>query len=434
MVLASGADHTRKMTTTFENSKNGYRVKVSGFWSFFWTILIGPFYFLARGNTRHFFFGLFLALIVFPWLIYPFFAANILRTMYLERGYSVVEKRAGIEKFAVPAALVVLLIMVAAVASVVHFDTPEDPTHSLSSASTPSTPTPNLNGTEGITPTLRIGQATEIAPPSSDSVFSRPSKSSAESKSSIPATTVPSSPSSVPRSQLEVSDPMVAAIGAVEMKSQSATSGGSEPIGKPESNPLQDFARARGLSKGDGVPQDFAEAARYYQRAAESGYAPAQHQLGVAYAKGWGVVQNHQEAVLWYERAAGQGLPEAQHDLAVRYVLGLGTTKDIAKGVEWYRKAAAQGWEESITALRRHEQTVPQTDSTKVAVVTGIAADDFLSVRSAAAMNSQELLRLSQGQVIQIRGESVYNGDTEWIPISHGSQQGWVRKKYVQFR
>lgn len=81
------------MTTVFENPANGYRVKVDGLASFLWMSIIGPFYFLARGNTRHFFFGFFLYFLVLPYLIYPFFAASILRTMYNERGYRVVEER-----------------------------------------------------------------------------------------------------------------------------------------------------------------------------------------------------------------------------------------------------------------------------------------------------------------------------------------------------
>jgi TPR repeat protein len=419
------------MTTTFENSKNGYRVKVSGFWSFFWTSLIGPFYFLARGNTRHFFFGLFLAILTLPWLIYPFYAAKILRTMYLERGYRVVEERAGIEKIAVPAALLVLLLIVAAIAAVVHFETPAHTTLSPSPSSSTSERPATKASSDDSSPAPQVRQVTAIEPTSPNLPPIRTTKTNDVGKSSIPA---PTAPSAAHGTQQRASDPLVAAFAAAEMEGQTTISMPSPPAVEPKSDPSQDFARARSLSKGDGVTQDLTEAARYYRRAAESGYPPAQHQLGVAYAKGWGVEQNDREAVIWYQKAAENGLPEAQHDLAVRYILGLGLAKDIEKGVEWYRKAAAQGWQESVVALRRYDEAAPQSAPLKVAIVSGIADDDFLSVRAAAAMNSQELFRLSKGQEIQIRGDSVYNGDTEWIPVSLGSQQGWVRKKYVQFR
>ncbi len=40
---------------------------------------------------------------------------------------------------------------------------------------------------------------------------------------------------------------------------------------------------------GRGVAQDYAEAARWYRKAAEQGDAGAQHNLGLLYAKGVGV-------------------------------------------------------------------------------------------------------------------------------------------------
>lgn len=66
------------------------------------------------------------------------------------------------------------------------------------------------------------------------------------------------------------------------------------------------------------------------------------------------------------------------------------------------------------------------------AVVVGIAAGDDLNVRAAPAMNSTAVFKLANGDLVQIRGESVYNGDTEWVPIALGTQRGWVRNKYLR--
>ena len=77
----------------FENPANGYKVKVDSFSAFVWTTIFGPFYFLFRGNTLHFFLSLLFSLSAIGWFIYPFFAASILRRMYYERGYRVVEER-----------------------------------------------------------------------------------------------------------------------------------------------------------------------------------------------------------------------------------------------------------------------------------------------------------------------------------------------------
>ena len=56
-----------------------------------------------------------------------------------------------------------------------------------------------------------------------------------------------------------------------------------------------------------GVPQDDAEAVKWYRLAAEQGYAEAQSNLGVMYNNGRGVPQDDAEAVKWYRLAAEQG-------------------------------------------------------------------------------------------------------------------------------
>jgi len=58
--------------------------------------------------------------------------------------------------------------------------------------------------------------------------------------------------------------------------------------------------------EGRGVPQDYAEAARWYRRAAEQGDAQAQYNLGLAYARGEGVTQNAVEAHMWFNLAAAR--------------------------------------------------------------------------------------------------------------------------------
>jgi len=97
---------------------------------------------------------------------------------------------------------------------------------------------------------------------------------------------------------------------------------------------------------GQGVPQDFAEAVKWYRMAADQGYAGAQVMLGflgVMYEKGQGVPQDDAEAVKRGRKAAEQGDAGAQNNLGVMYFQGQGVPQDYAKAVKWYRKAAAQG-------------------------------------------------------------------------------------------
>ncbi len=59
---------------------------------------------------------------------------------------------------------------------------------------------------------------------------------------------------------------------------------------------------------GEGVPQDYAEAVKWYRLAAEQGDASAQYNLGIMYINGKGVPQDYAEAVKWYRLAAEQGM------------------------------------------------------------------------------------------------------------------------------
>jgi len=55
--------------------------------------------------------------------------------------------------------------------------------------------------------------------------------------------------------------------------------------------------------KGEGVAQDWVEAAKWFRRAAEQGDKAAMRNLGLCYENGKGVPQNEEEAKKWYKKA-----------------------------------------------------------------------------------------------------------------------------------
>src|SRR5437016_4624152 len=75
---------------------------------------------------------------------------------------------------------------------------------------------------------------------------------------------------------------------------------------------------------GKGVPQDYAEALRWYRKAADQGYAEAQYSLGTLYYYGKGVPQDYGETARWYRKAANQGYKEAQFQVGEMYCHGRG--------------------------------------------------------------------------------------------------------------
>ena len=58
---------------------------------------------------------------------------------------------------------------------------------------------------------------------------------------------------------------------------------------------------------GEGVPQDYKEAVKWFKLAAEQGHDGVQSNLGAMYAKGQGVLQDHSIAHMWFNIGAANG-------------------------------------------------------------------------------------------------------------------------------
>ncbi|MEI9915081.1 MAG: tetratricopeptide repeat protein [Methylovirgula sp.] len=87
------------------------------------------------------------------------------------------------------------------------------------------------------------------------------------------------------------------------------------------------------------MTQDYAEAAKWYRKAARSGIDIRRCSLALFYAKGQGVKQDFAEAATWYRKAADKGDVAAEVNLASLYLRGEGVVKKRSRG----RALAAQG-------------------------------------------------------------------------------------------
>ncbi len=94
---------------------------------------------------------------------------------------------------------------------------------------------------------------------------------------------------------------------------------------------------------GEGVPQNYAVAARWFRKAAHHGYAKAEYNLGSQYYFGQGLRQNYVRAAYWWKRAARQNIGAAQYNLGNLYYFGKGVPRDSQKAAFWWREAAGQG-------------------------------------------------------------------------------------------
>lgn len=100
---------------------------------------------------------------------------------------------------------------------------------------------------------------------------------------------------------------------------------------------------------GDGILQDYAAAARWFQQAAEAGDARAQNELGRLLFTGLGAKTDTPAALGWLEQAAVSGVPDYIFDLAS--ALESTGSADMARVADLYARAAAENHVEAAVSL-----------------------------------------------------------------------------------
>jgi localization factor PodJL len=111
--------------------------------------------------------------------------------------------------------------------------------------------------------------------------------------------------------------------------------------------PAAQFEMAARYADGRGVTKDLAQAAAWFERAAQQEFAPAQYRLGAMYEKGNGVERDLEKAREWYQRAAERGHVRAMHNLAVLIAEGAAGKPDYGTAAQWFRSAAEHGVRDS---------------------------------------------------------------------------------------
>jgi TPR repeat protein len=69
---------------------------------------------------------------------------------------------------------------------------------------------------------------------------------------------------------------------------------------------------------GVGVPENDADAVKWYRLAAKQGRARAQNNLGVMYENGEGVSENNAEAIKWFRLPSSEEMPPVRELLKRR--------------------------------------------------------------------------------------------------------------------
>jgi TPR repeat protein len=128
---------------------------------------------------------------------------------------------------------------------------------------------------------------------------------------------------------------------------------------------------------GHWVSRDYAEAARWYRRAAADGNPQAQATLGDMYYYGRNLPQDFVAAVRWWQFAADQGVALAQLNLSVMYANGDGIERDYVKAYMYSNLAVARlpAGEDHDIALKNRDMIAKAMTREQVAEAQRLARE-----------------------------------------------------------
>ena len=172
-------------------------------------------------------------------------------------------------------------------------------------------------------------------------------------------------------------------IGAVRKQPEAATrtrqaAEQGDPVAAevPETLPYaKDAKKVHVVSIGEGKGETLP-----YAKDAEAGDADAQLGLGGVYFRGYYVPKDYAEAMKWYRKAAEQGHSGAQDKLGMMYT-GQGLPQDYVAAYAWYSVAAANGRNYSAGNARKYRDSIKRNRLTPAELEKGEAMAREISER-----------------------------------------------------
>jgi len=116
------------------------------------------------------------------------------------------------------------------------------------------------------------------------------------------------------------------------------------------------FSLGLRFANGQGPALDYAQAARWYLKAAEQSHALAQFNLGVMYAEGQGMPSDKEQSILWFDRAARLGDAAAQYRVGMTHHQAsldpspMNASESRIEAYKWLQLSDDQGYRNSDMA------------------------------------------------------------------------------------
>ena len=106
---------------------------------------------------------------------------------------------------------------------------------------------------------------------------------------------------------------------------------------------------------GKDVPVDFPKAQKYFEKAAQENFAPAQYNLGIMYQNGQGVNKDVNKAISYYMMASDQKYANAQVQLGNLHYFGEEVPKNVERALSFYKSACNNGHQEACKMINHIE-------------------------------------------------------------------------------
>lgn len=164
---------------------------------------------------------------------------------------------------------------------------------------------------------------------------------------------------------------------------------------------------------GAGVARDLPKAISYYRFAAQNRVAAAQNNLGSLYESGNGLDKNDTLAAQWYLRAARARDSYGQNNMGRMYALGKGVPQDYAWAIFWFAMSASQG---NIEAQKNIETYLAHLPRQQVTTETA-------NIRLGNSTAYKVIAQVMRGQALPVLGEG--QGWTQ-VYLESSQQLGWV--------
>ena len=135
----------------------------------------------------------------------------------------------------------------------------------------------------------------------------------------------------------------------------------------------------------NGIPVNYPEALKFYERAAQKGNPVAENAAGAIYYYATGVPGDTTKGTLFFQKAAEKGMARAQVHLAHVYLMGETLPRSKVEALKWIFRANVQGEVTARVTLRDLLTGITEAEISQALEETGLERADAMNIEDEKA-------------------------------------------------